>query len=58
MRAIPAHPLADGLMVAIAGAGVLIVANTGETDAWKFGLAAIGLALVLLAGLVGDERAR
>ena len=58
MPAIPARPLADGLIVAIAGAGVLIVANTGETDAWKFGLAAIRLGLVRLTGLVGDERAR
>jgi hypothetical protein len=41
---IPARPLADGLAAAIASAGVLIIANSGESGAWKFGLAAIGLA--------------
>ena len=51
--AVPVHPLADGLIAALVLAGILIVILTGG-DSWKFGLAVIGLALFLLAGLTGE----
>ena len=46
------------MIAAIILTGVLFILGNDSPNAWKYGLALVGLALFLLAGIGGDQGKR